>query len=51
MFFDSAAKNYPGTLREQNKYSTFDILANPNASHLQEIQRSWSSIQVLTNLV
>ena len=29
MFLDSAAKNYPEILRDQNKYATFDILANP----------------------
>ena len=29
---DSAATNYPGTLRDQNKYAPFDILANPNAT-------------------
>ena len=29
MFWDSAVKIYPGTLRDQNKYATFDILANP----------------------
>ena len=29
MFLDSAAKSYPGVLRDQNKYATFDILANP----------------------
>ena len=27
MFLDSAAKNYPGILRDQNKYDTFDMLA------------------------
>ena len=26
---DSAAKNYPEILRDQNKYATFDFLANP----------------------
>ena len=29
---DSAATNYPGTLRDQNKYAPFDILANPDAT-------------------
>ena len=28
MFLDSAAKNYQEILRDQNKYATFDILAN-----------------------
>jgi hypothetical protein len=30
MNMDSAAKNYPGILRVQNKYDTFDILATPS---------------------
>ena len=32
MFFDSAAKNYPRFLRDQNKYATFGILANPTSA-------------------
>jgi hypothetical protein len=31
MFFVPIAKNYPGFLRDQNKYVTFRILANPIA--------------------
>ena len=34
MFLDSAAKNYPGTLWDQNKYDTFDNMANPSLSIL-----------------
>ena len=36
MFLDSAAKDYAGTLQDQNKYDTFDILANPS-NHPMEI--------------
>ena len=32
MFLDSAAKNYPGFLQDQNKHATFDILAEPRGS-------------------
>ena len=35
MFLDSAAKNYPEILRDQNKYATFDILAYPSVLWLQ----------------
>jgi hypothetical protein len=29
MLLDSAGKDYPGTLKDQNKYYTFGILTNP----------------------
>ena len=29
MFSDSAFKNDPGILRDENKYAIFNILANP----------------------
>ena len=34
MFLDSWAKIYPITLRNQIKYDTFDILANPDVIYL-----------------
>jgi hypothetical protein len=30
MFLYLAANNYPGSLRDQNNYTSFDILANHN---------------------
>ena len=47
---DSAAKNYPGTMRDQNKYDTFDIMANPTVGgaptkakqmHAMPLGRTW----------
>ena len=29
MFLNSAAKNHPGILRDQNEYYTLDIMTNP----------------------
>ena len=44
MFLDSAAKNYPGILQDQNKYDTFDILTNPNIlGHPEGLMRSPST--------
>ena len=34
MFLDSAVKNNPGFLQDQNKYATFGILANPSLTQL-----------------
>ena len=33
ILLDSGAKNYPRILLDQNKYATFDILANPNMKY------------------
>ena len=33
IFFDSAAKNYPGSMRDQNKYDTFDFCLTLSRHH------------------